>query len=1159
MNSPENPSNFSFLLPEWPVLFGYLQLAERRVFPEPVSSGQYGRLALEACTKDVYRLEALELPYNDNLASLLQQPDFKELVPAHVLEGVVAYTLKTGNRCAHHGRRVKPEEALLSLKYLYPYVKWFARDYSKAEPDLPGSFHEAWLPKGDESSARLRDLQEELDKARAEKEMALRLAERLREEQEAAARDSDAARKALEQELAAASAANKSRKARRRHWAITGEFTEAETRRHFIDAALREAGWEDLSPGRELECPVKGMPVTNDNPRGNGFADYVLWDDDGSPLAVIEAKRTDRSETAGLHQVKLYADCLEKEFGQRPILFVSNGHRTQIWDDLFYSAPRLVAGFFSKDDLRWMIQKRAARQDPRLAPISPAIAGRPYQQEGIRRVLESFAVTAAGETGFRGSKRSALMVMATGSGKTRTAAALVDLLIKAGWVRRVLFLADRNALVTQAKNSFAEHLPHLTSIDLTHDKEDDHTRLVFSTYPTMMNQIDAARRDDDSRVFGVGHFDLIFIDEAHRSVYDRYQAIFSYFDALRIGLTATPIDFIDRNTFELFECPSKDPTFHYSLEEAVASGHLVPPVRLAIATQFTREGIAYRDLSPEDQRRYEETFRDDATGEFPEEIGESAMNKWLFNEDTVNKVLDRLMAEGLRIEGGDKLGRTIIFAVNQRHASFIREQFARRYPELPSGFIAEIHNKVDKAKTLIETFCHHHEEKLPQVAVSVDMMDTGVDAPRVLNLLFFKVVRSRAKFEQMMGRGTRLCPDAFGPDQPKTHFLAFDVCGNFEFFSQDPHAPEPGDTKPLSQQIFLARLAVSRLLMSTGDEEDEALAMRLRDMLHRAIATLDERRFQVQMALQWVHFYRKREAWNHLDDDAARDIARHLSGLPVPEVEDERVRRFDLLMLRLQQARLLLAKQEPHYVDRLVQIAEQLGDGTRYGIPAVAQARPLIEQMKDPEFYARQNQAQIEEIRVQIRELVVYLGQEGRGIVYINLEDDLGDTKAVEDPRPAFNFTSYQKRVERFIQEHRHHMTVAKLHTNEPITPADLEELERLFFDQGPLRSREELEATFGPLPLGKLVRVILGMDAERARAAFAEFIQAGSLNAAQLRFVQLIIDYLTRNGRVTMAMLFESPFTDQIDQGAFGLFSDAQVMWLKRIFEEVEGNAEAG
>ena len=455
----------------------------------------------------------------------------------------------------------------------------------------------------------------------------------------------------------------------------------------------------------------------------------------------------------------------------------------------------------ARDEMRTAIARRTLRKDLSGSAPNPDIAGRDYQQEAIQRVAEALM------KGGRGHRREVLLVMATGSGKTRTAAALVELLFTHGWVNRVLFLADRNALVKQAKSSFKEHLPDYTGINLTEEK-DEGQRIIFSTYPTMLNRIDEGK-------YGVGAFDLVICDEAHRSVYNRYRAIFQFFDSLVLGLTATPKESIDHNTFGLFGCADGDPTFEYPLEDAIPV-YLKGYRNMDVSTEFMREGIKYSELSERDRRRYEEEFRDETTGEFPEEIAAAKMNKKLFNKDTAFKVLDALMAHGLKIEGGDSIGRTIIFAVNKRHADFLYECFVERYPELPPGFIEVVHNGVSHAQSIIERFCDKFTERDPRIVISVDMMDTGVDAPRVLNLVFFKIVRSYAKFWQMIGRGTRLCPDVYGPGLPKEHFLIFDVCQNFDFFEINKLGADAGAVKGLTEQCFGTRLQLSQLLLTSG-------------------------------------------------------------------------------------------------------------------------------------------------------------------------------------------------------------------------------------------------------------------------------------------------------------------------------------------------------
>lgn len=1148
-------SNFDFLNSEWAGVFTKMKKAEECINTDPDITGVKCRSALEQTLLQIYEFENLELPYQPTIHTMLIEPDFKAVIPSTLMLDGLFYVKKVGNAAAHTGKVMK-QEAKVATEYMFGYLKWFARVYSEVEPETPRHFNFDIVPKVGHEQKKLKELKAQLEQEKqSELEELQALVQQLQQKNEEAVEQAKQSTEALElfkKQTAQAKAELEERKVVRQV-PVEPPFTEAQTRKHLIDIDLKEVGWDELREGRELEYPVKGMPITNDNPKGNGYVDYVLWGDDGKPLALVEAKRTSKDAEVGKHQATLYADCLEQMHGQRPIIFFTNGYETMLWDDTFYSATRRVHGFYSKEELQWMIQQRETRKDLRLAKVNKDIAGRDYQMMAIQRVAETLTVD--GEQAIRGGKREALLVMATGSGKTRTSAAMVDALFKSNWVKRVLFLADRNALVTQAKKNFGEHLPELSSIDLTQEKENDTTRLVFSTYPSMMNRIDNVKNEDE-RFYGVGHFDLIIVDEAHRSVYNRYRAIFEYFDAMVIGLTATPKDSIDHNTFELFGCSTDDPTYAYELEEATPT-YLCPYETMDVSTEFLREGIKYKDLSDEDKKKYEDTFEDKSTGLFPEEIHANAMNKRLFNEDTVNKVLDTLMTDGLMIEGGDKIGRTIIFAVNQNHAKFIVECFTKRYPDKPSGFIAMITNEVSHAQDLIDKFCDKDVENNPQIAVSVDMMDTGVDAPRVLNLVFFKVVRSYAKFWQMIGRGTRLCPDVYAPNQDKDKFMIFDVCQNFEFFEINKKGKEGGGIKPITQQIFEARMQLSRLLAETGEDENLELSSNLLDILHSSISKLDRNRFQVDMKLRHVVEFEKRERWRSLDADDVHTIEENLSALPTPEVINETARRFDLLVIKLQIAKELELGNQQGYEDNLMTIAEELSK--KYTIPQVVKSKALIESMRDPEFYKGLKQKKIEGIREEIRDLVQYLDKKDKKPIYMNIQDSEVQTTVREPLEGYGNAAIYKKRVERFVRDNKHNLTISKLATNQVITTDELKELERVLFDGEERGTKEQYLEEYGEQPLGNFIRSIIGLDEEAARGAFADFLQAGTLRADQMTFINQIITYLTKNGTIDKQMLFVPPFTNVNDQGLFGVFDDAEVGKVISIIDEINGNAEVG
>ncbi len=707
---------------------------------------------------------ALKLPYQDNLSALIHEPSFKQTAGEAVFSKArVINTL--GNRAVHSHRAVPEVDALAAVRELFHVAYWLARTYGRAARPEPGlAFDAAKLLRPAAAAQQS-----------AEQLQALEAGLRERDEKLAALL---ADRSALDEELKRLRAEVAEAKRAAAAQPDTHDYSEGETRDYFIDLLLKEAGWP-LDQARDRELEVAGMP----NKEGKGFVDYVLWGDDGRPLGLVEAKRTRRDARAGQQQAKLYADCLERQFDQRPIIFYSNGYEHWLWDDTRYP-PRRVQGFYNKAEIELLIQRRTTRRPLAEATINAEIVERHYQTRAIRRIAEAFE---------RDHDRKALLVMATGAGKTRTVIALCDLLMRCNWAKRVLFLADRVALVNQAVNAFKRHLPDASPVNLVTEK-DAEGRVFVSTYPTMMGLIDEAA--DGQRRFGVGHFDLVIIDEAHRSVFQKYRAIFDYFDALRVGLTATPKDEVDRNTYSLFDLENGVPTDAYSLEEAVRDGFLVPPRAVSVPLRFQREGIKYDDLTEEEKDQWDALEWDEESG-VPVRVEAEAVNRWLFNEDTVDKVLEHLMTRGLKVAGGDRLGKAIVFAKNQAHAEFIAERFNANYPPYKGEFARVITFKTEYAQSLVDHFSN--KEKAPHIAISVDMLDTGIDVPEVVNLVFFKLVRSKTKFWQMVGRGTRLCPDLFGPGQDKALFYLFDYCQNLEYFSQDIPATEGYVAEPLGK------------------------------------------------------------------------------------------------------------------------------------------------------------------------------------------------------------------------------------------------------------------------------------------------------------------------------------------------------------------------
>lgn len=1144
-------SNFNFLHNEFPEIWKEAVEAERLGIISPKSCAILCRSAMEKAVLWLYANDPeLEEPYDNKLSSLIHEQCFRDVIKPSMFHEINLIRL-TGNNAAH-GKKVTKYAAVVSLKNLFRFLSYISKVYSEEDPVIP-AFDEALIPDGKEQERT----KKELEKIVAELEAAN---EKLKEEQkkkEEKAEEVELLKLQLEKQKQEVLQRKQERvKTTDLNKAIPPLISEQATRKLYIDLLLKEAGWEKLRKDREVEFEVRGMPLTT-NPTGIGYADYVLWGANGLPLAVVEAKKTMVDAHKGRHQAELYADCLEQMFGQRPVIFYTNGFETFIWDDTFYP-EREISGFYTKDELQLLVDRRTERKDISRFQVNTKIVDRPYQLEAIKRVGEAFV--ARKDSKLVGKSRKALLVQATGTGKTRVSCAIVDMLTKCKWAKRVLFLADRNALVTQAKNAFKEHLPHLSAIDLTKEKEDSGTRIVFSTYPTIMNKIDSVKTDDN-RFYGVGHFDVVIIDEAHRSVYLKYRAIFEYFDSLLIGLTATPKKDVDKNTYSLFEIEDDNPTFAYELNDAVEEGYLVPPQAITVPMKFPREGIKYKDLSPEEKEEFEEKFGDPTAGDAADEIGSGALNEWLFNADTVDKVLDYLMENGVKFEGGDKLGKSIIFAKNHKHAVFIEKRFNKNYPEYSGKFLRVIDNYETKAEDLLEKFTIAEKDEDPQIAVSVDMLDTGVDAPRVVNLVFFKMVKSATKFWQMIGRGTRLYPNLFGPGEDKTHFLIFDFCENFEFFDAFPDGAKTTAVKSLSQRTFEAKLEIALAIRENPDssDEDDQLCKAYIDDLHKLIAGLDHKRFEVRKHLRLVNEFTARQRWENISKSDLMDINEKLSRLPAyTDDTDELAKRFDLLILNLQLALLYGRSSQGNYIGKIHSIAIKLV--AKNNIPAVNAKLGMIKLVQTEEFWKEVNLVQLDTVRTDLRDLIKFLDRDKREDVYTNFEDTLDVEKVmVRDIVPTYTvMKSYRDRVETYIRKNKDHLIIHKLRNNIPITAAELEELERLLFSSEEVGTREQFKKEYGDVSLGAFIRSILGLERSAANELFSEFIQSKELTADQMTFINRIISYLTDNGTIDKGILLEEPFNYIHDQGIMGVFEEADVVKIISLLDRVNGNASS-
>lgn len=1120
-------SQFAFLEPDFPDEFGPAVQAEKYALDDPGIAVVQARKALELAVKWAYRHDReLREPYETTLNALINEPAFKSIADGKVYN-LARKIQKAGNKAAHEAKPPSKMDAVGIVQSLHTFMVWFGHTYGReAKPDLGVHFDPHALPSGrKQKAASLKErqaLEAELERQQQDAELARqRLAEELKSNEQLAAELAELRAQVAEAKLAAAATP------------IPAEtWSEAKTRRFLIDKLLAEAGWL-LSGERDREYEVAGMPTDS----GVGFVDYVLWGDDGKPLGLVEAKRAMESIEAGREQAKLYADCLEQQFGQRPVIFLSNGYEHQIWDDQM-AGPRWVQGFHTKDELALMIQRRTTAVPLADLEIDGTIVERYYQHRAIRKIAESF------DEGHR----KALVVMATGAGKTRTTIALVDLLMRANRVKRVLFLADRTALVNQAVNAFKAHLPEADPVNLVTEKRTN-GRVYASTYQTMVGLIDQME-NDGTRRFGVGHFDLVVIDEAHRSVYKKYRGIFEYFDSHLVGLTATPKDEVSKNTYDLFDLETGVPTDVYSLEQAISDGYLVPPKAVSVPLKFVREGVRYEDLSPEEQEDWDEIDWDDEGDDPPEEVSAAAINKWLFNEDTVDKVLENLMTQGVHVAGGDRLGKTIVFAKNQKHAEFIYERFNANYPKLAAAdFARVITNKTNYAQNVIDNFSV--ADKAPHIAISVDMLDTGIDVPECVNLVFFKLVRSQTKFWQMIGRGTRLCPDLFGPGDDKTHFAVFDYCQNLEFFSGDMAVADPAEAPSLTERLWATRLAILHALGASGAHETETTD--LAELLRVEVDSMNADNFLVRPHLQQVNRYRDPQGWV---DVSLADLAelRALGSLPReldPEAEESK--RFDVLVLGAQLG-VLEGSAFSRQQQRIRAIAGLLEE--KDNIPQVKAKMKLILEVQTDEWWEDITYPMLESARRQLRDLVPLLEKGQRPIIYTDFEDVIGVGVEIDIAPMGSSFEQFRKKAEHFLKEHLGEDVVAKVRAGAMIDEGDIEDLQRLLVAAGVGDDASFAEASERAGSFGRFVRSIVGLDRAAAKAVFNEFLDDRNHTASQIEFVNLIIDELAVNGVIDPARLYDAPYVDLAPTGPDSLFGDE----VDRLIAEIRAlNETAG
>ena len=1097
--------NFEILRDRWPELAGLGGFAESYLHCDPVSALMKIRLFAEGLTRNIYHDRALPKPEQPAFVDLLKNDAFVSVTPKAVLNKLHALRVY-GNKAAH-GESVPEKQTRWLLREAYDLARWLCVQYGDTEVNQLPAFVEPCDEKV--GIKERRKIQEKLAFQESRMEILLRELESLR------------ANEGTVKMMVAPPGKNA--------WPVEEaanqlNFNEAETRSRIIDNLLASAGWEVGSAlnctsrvGKEIE--VDGQPTET----GIGYADYVLWDDNDNPLAVIEAKKTAVEAEQGRHQAKLYADSLEGKHGFRPVIFYTNGHDIWMWDDAQNYPPRKLYGFYSKDSLQHLVNyQRQKRRPLDSVEINQQIVDRLYQIETIKRITERF-----------GQKhRKALIVQATGTGKTRVAIALTDLLIRAGWVKRVLFLCDRRELRKQAKNAFQDLLSEPLRIINSRLKSNPSERVFLATYPAMQKIFQS---------FDVGYFDLIIADESNRSIYNIYKDMFNYLDCYQVGLTATPVNCVTRNTFKLFDCEDLSPTAYYSFEEAVNEDYVIPFEVYEHTTQFLRQGIRLEALSSDQIKELEEQ------GEDPSEYDFAAqqIDKAIYNRDTNRAILRNLMENGIVDETGQVPGKSIIFARNHNHAMLLRQLFDEMYPQYAGRFCQVIDNYDPRAEQLMEDFKGEGTNDELTIAISVDMLDTGIDVPEIVNLVFAKPIKSPVKFWQMIGRGTRLCSDLSGPGEDKKVFRIFDHWGNFERFGEgyNPAVYLPG--KPLAQQVFEERLKLAEAAMQNSDIDifDMVINLILQD-----INALPDESIAVREKWKEKHLMSRPEVLKSFEPNTVvrlrQDIAPLMKWRNIQGNAD--AHRFDLLIVKMQHA---VVQGSGGIDDLKIELTQWLGSLHMHLNP-IREKAEVIKKVKSRDFWTNISVIDLEGIRKDLREIMGYRVKHSAKATLPKRVDITEDPTRIEYKRRSASLQSvdmkaYRQIIETELKKHFDSDPVLmKIRAGESVSDQEIESLVSLVLTQNPDVRREYLEEFFNETagPLYLTIRGIVGMDPEAVRDRFAAFVRSHpKLTAKQLQFLSLLQNHIALYGVISVERLYDAPFTVIDADGPDGVFDNEE------------------
>lgn len=921
-------------------------------------------------------------------------------------------------------------------------------------------------------------------------------------------------------------------------------MNEAETRCRIIDKQLRLAGWKLDDPSQVVS--ELGLFLTNKSGQSGEYRtgyDAHQFSDYGfmlksCPGMILETKRTSKDAEAGQEQGLQYAQVSQGLFGgPLPFVMYSNGHDTFFWESDFYP-PSKTYGFPTYDDLEWLAQRRDTRKPLSVELINPKIAGRDYQIAAIRTILEA----------LEAKRRRLLLVMATGTGKTRVAAALTDVLLRARWAKRVLFLVDRIPLLEQARDAFKEHLPDEPLWPTPREKRfvREGRRLYVSTYPTMLNLIQGG--DTPSSYLSPFFFDLIIADESHRSIYDVYKNVLDYFQAIKIGLTATPRDHIEHDTFKLFDCDQRDPTFAYTYEEAVRH---VPPYLcnfevLKVRSKFQLEGIKGGTLPPAVRKKLI------AEGKDPDDINFEGtdLERKVTNSGTNALIVREFMEGCIRDPTGTLPGKTIIFAITKGHARRLQALFDAMYPE-HKGKLARVlvseDSRVYGKGGLLDQF---RTKDMPRIAISVDLMDTGVDVREVVNLVFAKPVYSYVKFWQMIGRGTRvLDPEiirSWCPDKDK--FRIIDCWGNFDFFKMKPKGVEPSSQVPLPVRLFLARL--DKLDAATVAKRPDVVEL-IKEDLFADVSSLPQRNVVVVDHAKELARIEPPAFWENLTADSIAYLRTVIA--PLMRVRSDtnfKAMRFELEVVELGTA--LLAK-NPEAFSAIRESVVQQVEELPLTVNLVAREQPLIEAVLHEDWWRTPTDEKLRDLSARLSPLMQYRQEDRKAIMRLDIDDLLAIKETIEFGPGHERLTSsvYRDRVEARVRAMvGENPVLRKIRDGQAITDTELKRLADLLAKEDPEITEEHLRKAYDHRTAHfiQFIRHILGLERLEAwpatvSRAFTDFIAAHTtMTPLQIQFLRTLETYILQTGKIEKQALVGDPFTRIHPNGIRGVFNPAEI-----------------